>query len=158
MTCQISELPFDYKKARRALLNGSRMSDDPDFEDRYHDCLEKFLRKWNGLGDPIGALFLYWKQWYKDKDYRKKIQFESLFMDDDGDMLHDVEVPDFGHWLLIQDDVQKALDTCTDRQLEILALRMDNVEFRIIGERYGISHQAVMDSYSKLVRKILAIV
>lgn len=157
----MTELPFDYHKARQSLLRGSRMADDADFEDKYHDCLEKFLRKWNGVGDPIGALFLYWKQWYKDKGYRKKISYVSLITTEDEDakedIFHDAEVPDMSHWLLLNDDVQKALSTCTDRQLEILALRMDNVEFRVIGERYDISHQAVQDSYSKVVRKILAI-
>jgi len=157
-----SSLPFDYMKARQALRYGSRSADDADFEDRYHDCLEKFLRKWNGVGDPIGAVFLYWKQWYKDKDYRKKIHMEELIVaDTDEDakeqLVHDVEVPDFSHWLLLNDDVQKVLATCTPRQLEILAMRMDNVEYRVIGERYGISHQAVMDSYSKLTKKILVV-
>lgn len=157
----MTNLPFDYYKARQSLLWGSRSADDADFEDKYHDCLEKFLRKWNGVGDPIGALFLYWKQWYKDKDYRKKIAYVSLILDGDEDakedMVHDVEVPDMAHWLLMNDEVQKVLATCTGRQLEILALRMDNVEFRVIGERYGISHQAVMDSYSKLVRKVMVV-
>ena len=158
----MTNLPFDYRKARQSLLWGSHSADDADFEDKYHDCLEKFLRKWNGEGDPIGALFLYWRQWYKDKDYRKKIAYVSLITTEDEDakedIFHDVVVPDMAHWLLLNDQVQKVLSTCTDRQLEILALRMDNVEFRVIGEKYGISHQAVMDSYSKLVRKVLAIV
>lgn len=156
---QLKTLPFDYYKARRALLNGSRMADDADFEDRYHDCLEKFLRKWNGVGDPVGALFLYFKQWYKDKDYRKKLTFVDLEYQDDEDEVHQHDVPtiDDSHWLLLNEDVQRSLATCTDRQLEILALRMDDVEFRVIAERYGVSHQAVMDSYRKLTRKILGV-
>lgn len=155
---QLKTLPFDYYKARRALLNGSRMADDADFEDRYHDCLEKFIRKWNGVGDPIGALFLYFRQWYKDKDFRKKILYSELEYEEDGEVLsHDVPVPDSSHWLLLNEDIQRSLATCTDRQLEILALRMDDVEFRVIAERYNVSHQAVMDSYRKLTKKILGV-
>lgn len=155
---QLKTLPFDYYKARRALLNGSRMADDADFEDRYHDCLEKFIRKWNGIGDPIGALFLYFRQWYKDKDFRKKILYSELEYEEDGEVLsHDVPVPDNSHWLLLNEDIQRSLATCTDRQLEILALRMDDVEFRVIAERYNVSHQAVMDSYRKLTKKILGV-
>lgn len=156
----MTELPFDYHKCRSALFSRQNAGFDEGLEDRYHDCLEKFLKHWNGVGDPIGAMFLYWNQWYKDKDYRKKLPLISLTLpgsQEDEETQYDVPVPDMAHWMVLNDDVQKVLSTCTDRQLEILALRMDNVEFRVIGERYGISHQAVQDSYSKVVRKILAI-
>lgn len=157
----MTELPFDYDDAYQRLRHMFRRADDADTEDQYHDCIEKFLVHWNGIGDPVGALSMYWRQWYKDKNYRKKLQLVSLLIneaeDDDEVMYHDVELPDDSLGDVLISELYKVLSTCTSRQIDIFVRRMNDESFKDIGDSYGISHQAVMDSYSKLTKKILDI-
>lgn len=157
----MTDLPFDYDVAYQRLRYMFKRQDDADTQDQYHDVLEKFLLHWNGEGDPIGALSLYWRQWYKDKDYRKKLQMVSLLIneveDEEEQLYHDVEVLDQCHSLVLVDDLIRLLSSCTKYQLDIFVRRMNDESFKDIANDYGVSHQAVMDSYSKLTKKIYSI-
>ena len=59
---------IQYLNLKIYLANKFRVQhDDPDFEDRYHDSLELFLRYWNGEGSAHGAVCMYFQQWYSHK-------------------------------------------------------------------------------------------
>lgn len=72
------DLPFSYDVTARYLAGKYKMQvQDPDFQDRYHDSLEMFLRHWNGEGNPVGAISLMFSQWYT---HHRKAKYNSLVL------------------------------------------------------------------------------
>lgn len=87
-------------------------SNDPDFEDRYHDSLELWLRHWNGEGTPEGAICVYFQQWYAHKRRAKKhdlLVYQSALAEPDDEEHSELEQV-FFHDLMQEQYCSELLD------------------------------------------------
>jgi DNA-directed RNA polymerase specialized sigma24 family protein len=164
-------LILDYDRTKQYIAARNRVdSRDPDFEDRYQDTWEHFLRHWNGEGNPLGAFSLMYAQWYTKKQERMRTKmWVSVY-----DMIHIVKQERFEEavdpWAFFEDHhtgmcpdkyalqeaVQKA--KLTTAQVDLLLLTLLGHSSSDVSDLMNISRQSVESRYKKILNKILGVI
>lgn len=156
-------LPFDYEITKLYLAHKyKRDPTDPSFEDQYHDCLETFLRHWNGNGNPVGAVSLYWTQWYSQRAANRRAAMESLDVEIDvedttitvKDLLED---EDNCPYLLLVQEVQDAIMSCSKYQQDVAVKIILGYSYQDVATEYGVTRQAIEQLHRKVTKKILEV-
>lgn len=162
---------LDYERTKSYIAARNRVdSRDPDFEDRYQDTWEHFLRHWNGEGNPLGAFSLMYTQWYTKKQERIRAKMwvsvyemffsggqQGMFDDhvDPWDYLEDYHTVMCPDKYALQEAVQKV--KLTIGQVDLLLLTLLGHSSSDISELMNISRQSVESRYKKILNKITVV-
>lgn len=167
----MNELPFDYDTTLRWLAGKHRLQIN-NIEDRYHDTLEKFIRKYDGSVHPLTAMNQYFSGWYRDKWYRVELSKISAMEDlinlagvrvesDEGEQYiasrYDYYDQDDAHSVYLRGELLSVIEELTEYQRDILLRRVDGQGFQEIADAYGVTHQAIQNTYQKVTKKLLDI-
>lgn len=167
---------LDYSKTKGWLASKYAVHpSDPDFEDRYHDCWEKYLRSYDPESGvhPLTAMNTYYQNWYRDHRHRKEYERVALLEDLIREMPIQLEVGDEWETYIsdrygfngtdctyegvLTNEVQSAINLLTDYQRDVLLRRMNDETFEDIASVYSVSHQAIQLVYRKVTKKLLDI-
>lgn len=158
-------MTFNYSHLKTYLAHKIGVSsDDPDFEDRYHDSLELWLRHWNGAGTAHGAVCLYFQQWYSHKRRAKYhsliVLSSSLVRDDDEehDLLDQVFSPD-----VVQEQycaellyrLSKILKDESERTQVIVTCMLQGDRAVDVATSLGMTRQRVEQIYLRVLTKLI---
>jgi DNA-directed RNA polymerase specialized sigma24 family protein len=163
---------LDYDRTKQYIAARNRVdSRDPDFEDRYQDTWEHFLRHWNGEGNPLGAFSLMYTQWYTKKQERMRTKmwvsvFDLAPRDAGRGTTHE---PVYDPWEYITDyhtvmcpdkyALQEAVQNAklTTAQVDLLLLTLLGHSSSDVSELMNISRQSVESRYKKILNKITGV-
>lgn len=155
----MDKLPFSYRLAKYLVAKANRAAqDDPDQEDRFHDVLELFIRYWNGVGDPIGALLLHNRQWHSHKRRAKYHSLLEAYGDQETVPIEDAVIIDGS----MQDNVLchqiikllEGNESVSERDRFIFQAVVLGASFSELAADLGITRQRVEQLYYRTIKTI----
>lgn len=144
----------DYSKTKAWLAAYYRVPiDDADFQDRYQDAWECFLRYWNGEGSPLGCLLMMFK---RQQQYYKKERIDLEYI---GDTFEVDQDPELSQAVLGLEDyasmvyLQQFFDELSDLDRTVLEYRLQGLSYDEIAKELDTNITVVYRSLTSIVPK-----